>query len=39
VVVPAGAFPARRAASTPLLAPAEQPARSGATPPRMEVLA
>jgi hypothetical protein len=39
VVVPAGAFPARRAATSSLTAPAEPPARSGATPPRMEVLA
>jgi glucose-1-phosphate adenylyltransferase len=37
VVVPAGAFPARRTTASPLLASSEQPARSGATTPRMEV--
>jgi glucose-1-phosphate adenylyltransferase len=39
VVVPAGAFPARKAATSPFLAPMDEATRLGETAPRMEVLA
>jgi glucose-1-phosphate adenylyltransferase len=39
VVVPAGAFPARRSAPSPFLAPIDEKAHIGESAPRMEVLA
>jgi glucose-1-phosphate adenylyltransferase len=39
VVVPAGAFPARKAATSPFLAPMDEATRLGETAPRMDVLA
>jgi len=39
VVVPAGAFPARKAATSPFLAPIDENAYLGEATPRMEVLA
>jgi glucose-1-phosphate adenylyltransferase len=39
VVVPAGAFPARKTASSPFLAPMNERAPLGEVVPRMEVLA